>query len=64
MSLMLLFVVGAIVALLTLGVGMIIVLPFSAAYISYLNATVFYVKTGKRFYVDGEVVTPSTENVM
>ncbi len=64
MSLMLLFVVGAIVALLTLGVGMIIVLPFSAAYISYLNATVFYVKTGKRFYVDGEVFTPSTENVM
>lgn len=64
MSLMLLFVLGAILAALTLGVGIIIVLPFSAAYISYLNATVYYVKTGRRFYVDGEVVTPSTENVM
>ncbi len=57
-SFILIIVLGAIITLFTLGVGAIIILPFSAAYISYLNITVFYNKTGRRYYIDGAVFTP------
>ena len=63
-SFMLIIVLGIIISLFTLGVGIIIILPFSAAYISYLNITVYYNKTGKRYYVDGAVFTPPTDNVL
>lgn len=63
-ALTLMFALGAFITLFTFGIGLIIVLPICVTYVSYLNITVFYTKTGKRYYVDGIVVTPSTENVM
>ncbi len=58
MSLLIITALGVFITVFTLGVGLIIVLPVSAAYISYLNTTEYYNKTGKRYYVDGIVVTP------
>lgn len=55
-SIILLLALGLFVTVFTLGVGLIIVLPISVTYFGYLNATEFYGKTGKRYYVDGEVV--------
>lgn len=63
-SFLLIIVLGVIISIFTLGVGLIIILPFSMAYISFLNITVYYNKTGKRYYIDGTVFTPPTENVL
>lgn len=64
MSVILLTAVGAFITLFTLGVGLIIVLPFSATYMCYLNATVYFNKTGKRYYVDGAVFVPPADNAL
>ncbi|MDE7464541.1 MAG: hypothetical protein K2M48_05885, partial [Clostridiales bacterium] len=60
-SLILIFALGVFITLFTFGVGIIIVLPLSANYISFLNITEYYNKRGKRYYVDGEVFTPPSE---
>ncbi len=56
--------VGLFLTLFTLGVGLLFVLPFAACFISYINATEYYIKTGKRYYVDGGIITPPIENVL
>lgn len=61
-SLILIFALGVFITLFTLGIGLIIVLPIAANYISYLNITEYYNKRGKRYYVDGMVFTPPIEN--
>lgn len=50
--------VGLFITVFTLGVGLVIVCPFAAAYFSYIDITEFYNKTGRRYYVDGVVFTP------
>ncbi len=57
-SLLLIVALGLFISVFTLGVGLVIVFPFCATYISHLNITVFYNKTGRRYYVDGSVFTP------
>lgn len=64
MSFILIVVVGALITIFTIGVGVIVVLPFFASFICHLNATVYYNKSGKRYYIDGAVFTPSVENVL
>lgn len=63
-SFMLILAIGAFVTLFTLGVGLLIVLPVTETYMGYLNATEYYNKTGKRYYVDETVFTPPTDNVL
>lgn len=46
------------VGLFTLGAGLLITVPTSMLFISVLNMTLYYGKNGKRYYVDGNVVTP------
>lgn len=46
------------VGLFTFGVGFLISVPTSMLFISILNMTLHYGKNGKRYYVDGAVVTP------
>ena len=53
---------GMFITIFTVGVGLIIVFPLFATFISYLNITVYYNKTGKRYYIDGAVFTPPYEN--
>lgn len=51
------------VGLFTLGVGLLISIPTSMLLISILNMTLYYGKNGKRYYVDGAIVTPpATKN--
>ncbi len=50
--------VGLFITVFTLGAGLIIVLPFAAAYFAYIDITEFYNKTGRRYYIDGVVFTP------
>ena len=57
-SILIMLSLGAFITLFTLGVGMIIILPLFSAYTGYLNATMYYNKLGKRYYVDGDVFTP------
>ncbi|MCH5162866.1 MAG: hypothetical protein J1G38_05195 [Clostridiales bacterium] len=63
-SLILIFAIGVFITLFTLGIGLVIVLPIAATYISYLNITEYYNKRGRRYYVDGCVFTPPTDNVV
>lgn len=63
-SMMLIIALGIFITLFTLGVGLFIVLPMSACYVSYLNITVYYNKTGRRYYIDGAVFTPPVEPVL
>ena len=63
-SLILIFALGMFITIFTLGVGLVIVMPISVCYISHLNITVYYNKTGRRYYIDGAVYTPSVENVL
>lgn len=56
--------VGLFVAIFTLGVGLLVALPLSTVILGHIGITVFYNKTGKRYYVDGAVFTPPTENVL
>lgn len=50
--------IGMFIAVFTLGVGLIIVVPFAAAYYAYIDITEFYNKTGRRYYIDGTVYNP------
>lgn len=50
--------IGMFITVFTLGVGLVIMLPFAAAYFAYIDITEFYNKTGRRYYVDGVVFTP------
>lgn len=61
-SLILIFALGVFITLFTLGIGLLIVLPIAANYISYLNITEYYNKRGKRYYVDGKVFTPPQDD--
>lgn len=61
---MLYIAVGLFVSVFTLGVGLIVVLPFCMAMLGYIGITVYYNKTGKRYYIDGTVYTPPAENVV
>lgn len=63
-SLTLIMAIGVFLSIFTLGVGLVIVLPLSACYTSYLNVTEYYNKTGKRYYVDEAVFTPPIENTL
>ncbi len=63
-SFMLLVTVSALIIILTVGVGIIFVLPFCACYVSYLNVTQYYNKSGKRYYVDSAVFTPPYDNTL
>ncbi len=61
---LLLIACGLFVTIFTLGVGLIIVFPFAMALLGYIGITVFYNKTGRRYYIDGTVYTPPVENVI
>lgn len=63
-SLILIFALGVFITVFTLGVGVLIVLPIAANYISYLNITEYYNKRGKRYYVDGKVFTPPQDGFL
>lgn len=63
-SFLLMVAVGALIILLTFGVGAVFVLPFGASYVSYLNVTQYYNKSGKRYYVDSAVYTPPYDNTL
>ena len=63
-SMLLIFAISAFITVFTLGVGLVIALPMSVSYVSYLNITVYYNKTGRRYYIDGAVFTPPIENVL
>ncbi len=63
-TMLLLFSCAVFVTLFTLGVGLIVALPFIDAAIGYLNITLYYNKTGKRYYIDNAVFTPPTENAL
>lgn len=55
---------GVFITVFTLGVGLIVALPFSVACFGYLDATEYYNKTGKRYYIDSVVFTPPSENTL
>lgn len=55
---------GLFITVFTLGVGLIIAVPFSMSCLAYIGITLYYNKTGKRYYIDGDVFTPPTENVL
>ncbi|MBD5132126.1 MAG: hypothetical protein HDT28_06020 [Clostridiales bacterium] len=50
--------VGTFVTVFTLGVGILIALPFVTALLGHIGITEYYNKTGKRYYIDGVVFTP------
>ncbi|MDE6029478.1 MAG: hypothetical protein K2F90_04065 [Clostridiales bacterium] len=55
---------GLFVTIFTLGVGLMVAFPFSMCILGYVGITVYYNKTGKRYYIDGTVFTPPMENVL
>ncbi|MCH5153907.1 MAG: hypothetical protein J1F71_01710 [Clostridiales bacterium] len=55
---------GLFITIFTLGVGLIVAFPFGMCILAYIGITVYYNKTGKRYYIDGTVFTPPTENVV
>lgn len=55
---------GAFVTVFTLGVGIMVVVPFSMAELAYTGITLYYAKTGKRYYIDGTVYTPPMEKAI
>lgn len=55
---------GLFVTIFTLGVGLIVAFPFCMCILAYIGITVYYNKTGKRYYIDGTVFTPPTENLV
>lgn len=61
---LLLIAFGIFITLFTLGVGLIIAVPFIVACLAYLDTTEYYNKTGKRYYIDSAVFTPPMENVL
>lgn len=63
-TLLLMFAFALFVIVFTLGVGLIVVVPFMIAELGYLNITEYYNKAGKRYYIDNTVFTPPTENAI
>lgn len=55
-SVLLFFALGTFFVIFTLGVAIVIVVPMAMSFFAYLNATEFYGKTLRRYYVDGVVV--------
>lgn len=55
---------GLFITIFTLGVGLIVALPFSVACFGYLDVTEYYNKTGRRYYIDSVVFTPPSENTL
>ena len=51
------------VGLFTFGVGLLISVPTSMLLVSVLNMTLYYGKSGKRYYIDGGVYTPPIKSV-
>ncbi len=52
--------VNLFIGIFTFGVGLIVTVPISVAFINILNMTLFYGKSNKRYYVDGTVFNPPT----
>ena len=50
------------VGIFTLGVGLLATVPISVMFLNILNMTVFYGKTNRRYYADGNIVNPPTVN--
>ncbi len=63
-TILILLAFGLFVSIFTLGVGLIIAVPFTTACLSYLDSTEYYNKTGKRYYIDSVVFTPPSENTL
>lgn len=59
---MLIVACGLFITIFTLGVGLIVALPFAMCILGYIGITLYYNKTGKRYYIDGTVFTPPMEN--
>lgn len=55
---------GLFITIFTLGVGLIVAMPFAMCAFGYIGITVYYNKTGKRYYIDGTVFTPPMENIL
>lgn len=55
---------GLFLAIFTLGVALIVFVPFVMAAFGNIGTTVMYNKCGKRYYIDGTVFTPPTENAL
>lgn len=55
---------GLFVTIFTLGVGLLVAVPFGMCALGYIGITVYYNKTGKRYYIDGIVFTPPMENIL
>lgn len=51
-----------LVGIFTFGAGLLATIPISMLFISFLNMTVYYGKTGKRYYIDETVITPPVIN--
>jgi len=47
------------VGIFTFGAGLIATIPMCMLFVCVLNMSLFYNKTGRRHYVDGEIVTPA-----
>ena len=63
-TMLLMFAFGMFVAIFTLCVGLIVAVPFFTTTFAYLNITVYYNKTGRRYYIDNTVYTPPVENTL
>lgn len=61
---MLIIACGLFIIVFTLGVGAIVAVPFAMCFLGYTGMTLYYNKTGKRYYIDGTVFTPPMENVL
>lgn len=61
---MLIVAISLFLGIFTLGVGLLIAVPFSMSCFGYLGITEYYNKTGKRYYIDGVVFTPPTDNAL
>ena len=55
---------GLFLVIFTLGVGLVVALPFIMCLLGNVGITVYYNKTGKRYYIDGVVFTPPVDNVI
>lgn len=62
-TVLLVFAAGLFITVFTLGAGLIIVVPFVLSYFAYINITVYYNKTGRRYYIDGDVFTPPATEI-
>ncbi len=63
-SWLLIIAAGLFFTIFTLGVGLIIAVPFVMTGLGHLGMTEYYIKTGKRYYIDGTVITPPMENII